>query len=97
MVRHPGRAGSDPREEPQRLPGAQGNPERSPLDFPKMEVLAVWSKPGAHADYVCLEPWHGMPDMADATGRFEDKPFATILAPGEAWQAEFEAALIQDE
>lgn len=67
------------------------------FDFPKMEVLAVWSKPGAHADYVCLEPWHGMPDTADATGRFEDKPFVTILAPGEAWQGEFEATLIRDE
>ena len=64
------------------------------MDFPKMEVLAVWSRPGARADYVCLEPWHGMPDTADATGRFEDKPFVTILQPGESWQGHFEVTLI---
>ena len=64
------------------------------IDYPKMEVLAVWSMPGAGADYICLEPWHGMPDTADATGNFEDKPFVTLLAPGQAWQAEFEMSLI---
>ena len=64
------------------------------MDFPKMEVLAVWSMPGAGADYVCLEPWHGIPDTADATGRFEDKPFATLLQPGESWQGYFEVTLI---
>ena len=64
------------------------------FDYPKMEVLAVWSKPGAAADYVCLEPWHGMPDEVDCSGNFEDKPFVTILQPGEAWKGEFEATLI---
>ena len=64
------------------------------FDYPKMEVLAVWSKPGAGADYVCLEPWHGMPDTVDATGNFEDKPFVTLLKPGEAWQASFNVTLL---
>ena len=64
------------------------------FDFPKMEVLAVWTKPGAGADYLCLEPWHGMPDTADATGNFEDKPFVTLLAPGQSWQGSFTATLI---
>ena len=65
------------------------------MDYPKMEVLAVWSKPGAGADYVCLEPWHGMPDTVDATGNFEGKPFATLLAPGQAWQGGFRVMLIE--
>ena len=65
------------------------------MDFPKMEVLAVWTKPGAHADYLCLEPWHGMPDTADATGHFEEKPFATLLRPGEAWQSFFDVTLVE--
>ena len=64
------------------------------FDFPKMEVLAVWSMPGKGADYVCLEPWHGMPDEKTASGRFEDKPFVTLLQPGEAWQASFDVTLI---
>ena len=64
------------------------------LGFPDMEVLAVWSMPGAGADYVCLEPWHGIPDTLDATGNFEDKPFVTILEPGDAWHGSFEVELI---
>ena len=64
------------------------------FDFPKMEVLAIWSKPGANADYVCLEPWHGMPDTADASGNFEDKPYVTLLDPGRAWQASYTVTLI---
>jgi len=64
------------------------------FDFPKMEVLAIWSKPGANADYVCLEPWHGMPDTADASGNFEDKPYVTLLDPGRAWQGSYTVTLI---
>ena len=64
------------------------------FDFPKLEVLAVWSKPGANADYVCLEPWHGMPSEVGDSGRFEDKPFVTMLAPGRCWQGSFTTTLL---
>ena len=64
------------------------------MDFPKMEVLAVWSKPGAGADYVCLEPWHGLPDTPDTDGCFETKPFVTLLMKEEAWQASFDIRTI---
>lgn len=64
------------------------------FDFPKMEVLAVWSKPGANANYVCLEPWHGMPGQVSESGRFEDKPFVTMLAPGQCWQGSFTVTLL---
>ncbi len=64
------------------------------FEFPKLEVLAVWTKPGAHAPYLCLEPWHGMPASVTETGRFEEKPFATMLKPGMSWQASFTATLI---
>lgn len=62
--------------------------------FPKMEVLAVWSKPGANADYVCLEPWHGMPSVVGESGRMEDKAFVTMLAPGRCWQGSFTMTLV---
>ena len=64
------------------------------FDFPKMEVLAVWTKPGANADYLCLEPWHGMPTRVQDSDNFEDKPFVTILASGESYLTWFTAALI---
>ena len=62
--------------------------------FPKMEVLAVWSKPGANADYICLEPWHGQPASVTESGKFEDKPHVTLLAPGRCYKTWFTTTLI---
>ena len=64
------------------------------FDFPKMEVLAVWSMPHANADYVCLEPWHGMPGRAQDSDNFEDKPYVTLLAPGRVYTTWFTTTLI---
>lgn len=62
--------------------------------YPKMEVLAVWSMPRKNADYVCLEPWHGMPGQVTESGRFEDKPFVTLLQPGMSHQCGYDVELI---
>ena len=59
------------------------------FSFPKMEVLAVWSMPKKNADYVCLEPWHGMPGRVQDSDNFEDKPYVTLLAPGKVFTAWF--------
>ena len=64
------------------------------MDFPKMEVQAVWTKHGQHADYLCLESWHGMPARSEDIGPFEDKPFVTMLAPGRCWQGSFTTTLL---
>ena len=64
------------------------------FSYPKMEVLAVWTKPGAHAPYLCLEPWHGLPAAAGESGRFEDKAHATMLQPGESYTTWFTTELI---
>lgn len=47
-------------------------------------VLA-WSAATEHLRFVCIEPWHSLPDRLDASGRWEDKPCAAALAPGERW------------
>jgi len=62
--------------------------------FPKMEVLAVWSKPHMNADYVCLEPWHGMPSCTDESGRMEDKPYVTLLEPGRCYKTWYTVSLL---
>jgi len=64
------------------------------FSYPKMEVLAVWSMPKKNGDYVCLEPWHGMPGQVTESGRFEDKPFVTLLEPGMSHQCGYDVALI---
>lgn len=62
--------------------------------FPKFEVLAIWTMPGANADYLCLEPWHGMPECVGESGNMEDKPYATILAPGHCYKTWFTTTLV---
>ena len=51
------------------------------LDFSQFPMVAFWTKPGA--PFLCLEPWQGCAAFDDETGRFQDKPFAITLAPGE--------------
>ncbi len=51
--------------------------------FPKMEALAIWSMKDKAADYICIEPWHGIPARAGESGRMEDKPYVTLLRGGE--------------
>jgi galactose mutarotase-like enzyme len=43
--------------------------------------LGVWSKPGG-APFVCIEPWHGIPDSTAATGTLADKEGIMGLEPG---------------
>ncbi|MEG0492036.1 MAG: aldose 1-epimerase family protein [Clostridia bacterium] len=64
------------------------------FSFPEMEVLALWTMPGKHAPYLCLEPWQGLPACADETGRFEDKPHHVSLGVGKAYCCGYRMELI---
>jgi galactose mutarotase-like enzyme len=46
--------------------------------------LGVWSKPGG-APFLCIEPWHGIPDMSDTSGRLADKEGILSLEPRAAF------------
>lgn len=37
-------------------------------------------------DFVCIEPWHGLPDSCDTDGRFDEKPGIIKLAGGESFE-----------
>lgn len=51
------------------------------LDFHEFPMVAFWTKPGA--PFLCLEPWQGCAAWDNESGRFEDKPFCTVLQPRE--------------
>ena len=53
------------------------------VDFREFPMLGIWTMPGKNAPYICIEPWQGCGARLDETGRFEDKPHAVILAPGQ--------------
>lgn len=50
------------------------------LDFHEFPMVAFWSKPGA--PFLCMEPWQGCGAWDNESGKFEDKPFCTLLQPG---------------
>ena len=64
------------------------------FSYHKMEVLAIWSMPNKHSNYVCIEPWHGLPGTLEETGSFEDKAYATLLQPGMSYQCSYDVELI---
>jgi galactose mutarotase-like enzyme len=43
--------------------------------------LGFWTKPGAN--FICIEPWHGITDPVDFAGDFRDKPGVFIVGAGE--------------
>jgi galactose mutarotase-like enzyme len=55
---------------------------RIAVSFPGVPYLGIWSKPGA--DFVCIEPWHGVTDPQGFTGELQDKPGSLLVPPGEA-------------
>lgn len=52
------------------------------LDVEGFPSLGVWSKPSG-ADFVCLEPWAGLPSPEGWQGEVADKPHSLSVAPGE--------------
>jgi galactose mutarotase-like enzyme len=55
---------------------------RIAVSFPGVPYLGVWMKPGA--DFICIEPWHGITDAQGFDGQLQDKPGSFIVPPGEA-------------
>lgn len=46
--------------------------------------LGVWTKPGA--PFLCIEPWQGITDAANASGNFSEKQGLMYLQPGEVFE-----------
>jgi aldose 1-epimerase len=54
----------------------------------------IWSKPGM-PQFVCIEPWHALPSPEGGSVRWEDKPAATVLNPGEAWSTTLSTSFVR--
>jgi galactose mutarotase-like enzyme len=63
--------------------GANGGP-RIQIGFPDASYLGVWTKPGAN--FICIEPWHGIADPEGFAGDFRTKPGIVMVASGAALQ-----------
>ncbi len=49
------------------------------VEFPNFDYLGIWHMPGAN--YVCIEPWSGLPDNMDTDHNIKTKEGIVILAP----------------
>jgi galactose mutarotase-like enzyme len=71
--------------------GAADGP-RMRLSFPDAPYLGVWSKP--QANFVCIEPWHGVADPQGYAGNFSAKPGIFMVAPGASMAAKLAITLL---
>ena len=60
-------------------------------DFP---YTLIWSKPGM-PKFVCIEPWHSLPTPENGTSKWEEKPAAAVLNPGEAWSCTLSTSFVR--
>ena len=60
-------------------------------DFP---YTLIWSKPGM-PQFVCIEPWHSLPSAEGSSIKWEEKPAAAILNPGEAWSCTLSTSFVR--
>lgn len=60
-------------------------------DFP---YTLIWSKPGP-LRFVCIEPWHSLPSPESGSVRWEEKPAAASVAPGESWSTTLATSFVR--
>ena len=53
-------------------------------DISAFPYTLIWSKPGM-PKFVCIEPWQSIPSAVDSDHKWEHKPAAATIAPGESW------------
>lgn len=63
--------------------GASSGP-RLEIGYPDSPYLGIWTKPGAQ--FICIEPWHGIADPQGYSGDFTAKPGVVNIVSGASLQ-----------
>jgi galactose mutarotase-like enzyme len=63
------------------------------VDFPDAPYLGIWTKPGAQ--FVCIEPWHGITDPVGFAGDFTRKPGVFAVQPAQQFSTRMTITLVQ--
>lgn len=69
-----------------------GDGPRLRVRFADAPYFGIWSKP--QAQFICLEPWHGIADLAGFSGDFTTKTGIFMVAPGAAVPIEMQISLL---
>jgi galactose mutarotase-like enzyme len=59
-----------------------GDGPRIGVSYPDAPYLGLWTKP--QANFICIEPWHGVADPVGFSGDFTAKTGVFLVAPGAA-------------
>lgn len=59
--------------------------------------VGLWSQYPKTANYMCIEPWWGIADTLDASGKLEEKRGMNHLEPGHTWENGFAIAFHDDQ
>ena len=54
----------------------------------------IWSKPGM-PKFVCIEPWQSLPSAENSSMKWNEKPAAAILNPGESWSTTLSTSFVR--
>ena len=63
-------------------------------DIAEFPYTLIWSKPGV-PKFICIEPWHSLPSPEGGSIKWEEKPAAAVLNPGEAWSCTLSTAFVR--
>lgn len=58
------------------------------MKFEKFSYLGIWSQ-SAEAPFICLEPWHGIADSVDSSGKIEEKEGIKNLKAGAYFESKY--------
>jgi len=57
------------------------------VSFGQIPYLGIWS-PKKYGDFVCIEPWHGIPDTKNTSGNLKEKENIIKLSQKESYNWE---------
>ena len=62
------------------------------VDYAGWTDLGIWAKPTG--DFVCIEPWMGVADFEDTSGKLRDKAGVIELAGGETYEMSYDIKVL---
>jgi galactose mutarotase-like enzyme len=66
---------------------------RIQVSFPDAPYLGIWTKSGAQ--FICIEPWHGIADSERFSGDFKEKAGVFILKAGDSFSTKMAITLLE--
>lgn len=57
--------------------------------------VVLWAKPDMLPPFVCIEPWHSLSTPADGSSKWEEKPHAATIAPGQDWSTTLSMSFVR--